>query len=358
LKLKRIQLKQFRNYSDRELIFSDSGAIVLGQNGCGKTNLFEAIAYSSLGKSVKYQSDEQLIQFDKKSFAIYSDFELKLGNCNIQIDFSESRKKISINAIPVKQLSQIYEYVKVIYCSPDDIFLVNGSPRKRRMYFDMAIAQLNPNYIVQLRHYLHIVEQRNVLLKDTANHKQKKHWDELYIKAALPVIGLRLEYIDRLNEMIRMNYRGILKEAEILKIDYLPSLNPLHDNGSQLKCKEELARLESREWQYQRSLIGPHLDDYDICFAQRQVRDIGSQGQKRSVTLLIKIAQLELIKDAIGEYPILLLDDIFAELDKSHTQLFMQILKNHEQVFIASPNEITSSYWHDLPVINLSMEEA
>lgn len=328
---------------------------MLGPNGCGKTNLFEAIAYSSLGKSIKYQSDEQLIQFDKKSFSINSEFELKSGKCTIQTEFSFGKKKICINDIPVKQLSQIYEYVKVIYCSPDDIFLVNGSPRKRRMYFDMAIAQLKPNYIIQLRQYLHIVEQRNILLKDTSNQKQKKHWDELFIKAALPVIGLRLEYIDKLNEKIRNNYKGILAEADILSIKYLPSLNPLHDDNSKHKYSEELSRLENKEWLYQRTLIGPHLDDYNILFAERQVKDIGSQGQKRTVTLLIKIAQLELIKAAIGEYPILLLDDIFAELDANHIQLFMQILKNHEQVFIASPNEITSRYWHDLPIIKLDL---
>ncbi len=355
MKLKKIKLTQFRNYSDREFVCSDFGGIVLGPNGCGKTNLFEAISYCSLGKSVKYQSDEQVTQFDEDGFSINADFELNLGACNIRLDFLTGKKKISINDIPIKQLSQIYEYIKVVYCSPEDIFLVNGSPRKRRMYFDMAIAQLKPAYILQLRHYLHIVEQRNILLKDASNLKQKKHWDELFIQAALPIIGNRLEYTDRLNAMIKSRYKGILSEADILNISYSPSLNPVTDDSTHTRYTEELSRLESKEWQYQRTLIGPHLDDYNILFSQRQVRDIGSQGQKRTVTLLIKIAQLELIKETISEYPILLLDDIFAELDKNHTQLFMQILKNHEQVFIASPNEITSQYWSDLPIIDLSL---
>jgi DNA replication and repair protein RecF len=354
LKLTRIAVKQFRNYTDREFVCSDSGAIVLGPNGSGKTNFFEAIAYCSLGKSVKYQTDDLVVQFDKKHFSIQADFNLRLGNCNIQIDYTAGKKKISINGIPIKQLSQIYEYVKVIYCSPEDIYLVNGSPRTRRMYFDMAIAQLKPTYIVQLRQYLHIVEQRNILLKDIANQKQKKHWDELFINAALPVIGARLEYISKLNEKIKTSYKHLLTEADILNINYIASLNPVSDDTATLKYTEELARLESREWQYQRTLLGPHLDDYNILFETRAVKDIGSQGQKRTVTLLIKIAQLELIKDVIGEYPILLLDDIFAELDKEHTHLFMQILRHHEQVFIASPNAITSTYWAELPVIDLA----
>lgn len=356
MKLKRIHLKQFRNYSDKIFNCSDQGAIVFGPNGCGKTNLFEAIAYCSLGKSVRYQSDEQLLQFDTRNFSITADFELKHGNCSILTEYIYGKKKISINSVPIRQLSQIYEYVKVIYCSPEDIFLVNGSPRKRRMYFDMAIAQLNPTYIVQLRQYLHIVEQRNILLKDTSNLKQKKHWDELFIQSAIPVIGLRLEYISRLNSKIKKTYQGTLEEADILDIKYLPTINTLADDSVITKYRDELTRLESKEWQYQRTLIGPHLDDYDILFEQRLIKDIGSQGQKRTVTLLMKIAQLELINDEIGEYPILLLDDIFAELDKNHTQLFMQILKNHEQVFIASPNDITAQFWSDLPVIDLSRE--
>ena len=354
MKLLKIQLHNFRNYPEREFLCADEGALVLGPNGSGKTNLFEAIAYCSFGKSFKYQTDDFLLNFGHKAFSIQAEFELKLGRCVIRTDFVLGKKKITINQIPVRQLSQIYEYVKVIYCSPEDIYLVNGSPRKRRQYFDLAIAQLRPSYINQLRHYLHIVEQRNTLLKDISNQKQKKQWDELFLKAAIPVIGQRIEYLDMLNSKIRDNYEDALEETGSIDIKYAPTLNPLDSEKQKKKYKDELAAIESKEWQYQRSLIGPHLDDYDIFLKERLLRDIGSQGQKRTVTLLIKIAHLELIKDAIGEYPILLLDDIFAELDKQHTQSFLNILSNHEQVFVASPNSFIRDYWHDIPIIDLA----
>jgi DNA replication and repair protein RecF len=354
LKLKSIRLFQFRNYPDRDFTFSDSGAILLGPNGSGKTNLFEAIAYNSYGKSFRYHSDHNLLRFDSRVFRIEAEFELLMGNCKIVTEFSTGRKKITINQIPVKQLSQIYEYVKVIYCSPEDIYLVNGSPRKRRQYFDLAIAQMTPSYIMQLRHYIHIVEQRNTLLKDIADKQQKKHWDKLFIDAALPVIAARLAYVDSLNAKIQSRYKNTLVETSGLNIVYKPTLNPVRDEAGPQSYLNDLARLECREWQYQRTLLGPHLDDYDIMLDGRQLAETGSQGQKRTVTLLIKIAHLELIKDSIGEYPILLLDDIFAELDKEHTAHFMQILESHEQVFVASPNTLTAGYWENMPVIGLT----
>lgn len=326
----------------------------MGPNGSGKTNLFEAIAYNSIGKSVKYQSDQLLMRFEQKGFNIVAEFELKSGNCVIQTEYSSGKKKIAINSIPVKQLSKIYEYVKVVYCSPEDIYLVNGSPRKRRLYFDMAIAQLVPSYILKLRHFFHIVEQRNALLKDINNKKQKKHWDNQFISAALPVIGTRLEYIDKLNTKISTLYKGTLSETKTLQIFYTPTLNPIQNDTAISHYEDELTRLENKEWQYQRTLIGPHLDDYDIYLSGKLLKDIGSQGQKRTVTLLIKMAHLELIKEVIGDYPILLLDDIFAELDTNHIQQFQKILANHEQVFVASPNSITANYWENLPVIELT----
>jgi DNA replication and repair protein RecF len=338
---------------DREFLCSDQGGLILGPNGSGKTNLFEAIAYSSLGKSVRYQSDEHLLMFGTQKFSLQADFQLRIGECRIISDYNSGKKRISINQIPVKHLSQVYEYVKVVYCAPEDVYLVNGNPRRRRQYFDLAIAQLDPLYISQLRHYNHIVEQRNILLKSETNKKQKKHWDDLFLQAAVPLVGTRLNYITQLNRKIQEQYRDTLSEVKALQISYTPSLNPIDDDKLRLTYDKELKRIESREWQYQRTLIGPHLDDYDICLDTKPVKDIGSQGQKRTVTLLMKIAHLELIKSAIGEYPILLLDDIFAELDQQHTQRFMQILKNHEQVFVASPNAITAANWPELPIINL-----
>jgi len=354
LRLKRLHLKQFRSYPDKEFIFSDSGALIFGPNGSGKTNLFEAIAYNSIGKSVKYQSDQLLMRFDQKGFKIEADFELRKGKYTIQSDYSIGKKRIAINGIPINQLSQIYEYIKVVYCSPDDIYLVNGSPRKRRIYFDMAIAQIVPSYILKLRHFIHIVEQRNALLKDKNNKNQKKHWDDQFIHAALPVIGARLEYIAKLNQKILNLYRETLTEAKNLNIAYAQTLNAITDDTKSGNYTDELSRIETKEWQYQRTLIGPHLDDYDIYLSGKPLKDIGSQGQKRTVTLLIKIAHLEMIKDVIGEYPILLLDDIFAELDMNHIQQFQKILKNHEQVFVASPNSVTADYWNNLPIIELT----
>lgn len=354
MRVERIELLNFRNYQEVEFAFPAQGALLIGPNGGGKTNLLEAIAYNSLGKSFRYQSDDLLLRYDQKNFSLVTDSQLRTGSCRIQSIYLEGKKRISINSIPVKHLSQVYEFLKVIYCSPEDVYLVNGSPRKRRQYFDLAIAQLNPIYIQMLRNYIHIVEQRNILLKDTSNTKQKKHWDDLFIQAAIPVLLTRMEYVGKLLTKINQLYQQRLAEAAILDIRYEPSLNPADLEKDESGFHRELRRLETKEWQYQRTLTGPHLDDYEITMHGRMVKDIGSQGQKRTITLLLKIAHLEMIREAIGEYPVLLLDDVFAELDSSHTARFMDILSSHEQIFVASPNPQIAENWSDLPVININ----
>ncbi len=356
MRVERIELLNFRNYQEVEFFFPQQGALLIGPNGGGKTNLLEAIAYNSLGKSFRYQSDDLLLRYDQKNFSLSTDSVMKTGTCHIQSIYFEGKKRISINSIPIKHLSQIYEYLKVIYCSPEDINLMNGSPRKRRQYFDLAIAQLNPNYIQLLRNYIHIVEQRNILLKDADNRKQKKHWDDLFLQAAFPVLSARSAYISKLLCKIGQLYQTKLAEADHLDIRYEPTLNPADLENDESRFHKELTRIENKEWQYQRSLIGPHLDDYRITLNDRLVKDIGSQGQKRTITLLIKIAHLEMIKDAIGEYPVLLLDDVFSELDSLHAAQFMQLLSSHEQIFIASPNPNIAEYWTDLPVIHIGTE--
>ncbi len=356
MNISRIYISNFRNYTDQIFEFSPLGALLIGPNGSGKTNLLEAIAYNSIGRSFRYQSDELLTSFQAKGFALNLEFKMRWGDYQIVANFQNGKKRLSINQQPIHHLSQLFEYLKVIYCAPEDINLINGNPRKRRQYFDLAIAQLTPAYIQLLKNYNHIVEQRNTLLKEHNNSKQKKHWDELFVKAALPVIAARIDYLHKLLTKIHSLYDSTLPEAARIEINYKATLNVEDNIAGSKSYKNELDRVAAREWQYQRTLLGPHLDDYDFMLNPNLLKNTGSQGQKRTIILLVKIAHLELLKESIGEYPILLLDDIFAELDSLHTQRFMQILKNHEQVFVASPNLHTSDYWPELPIIQIGLD--
>ncbi len=350
MKVNRIRLENFRNFAEREIDFGSSGAFFLGPNGSGKTNLLEALAYASLGKSCRYQADELLIQKGARKFSLAADFQLVSGKYKLNAEYSPGQKKFFINRNQIRNLSCLYSYLKAIYCSPDDVYLINGNPRRRRQHFDLAIAQLRPPYITQLRHYIHITEQRNTLLKNPINTAQKKHWDILFLKAMHPVIEARFEYLQLINGILQEKYGDVLTEANQIRISYLPNLNISADTEANMA---ELHAIANREWQYQRTLCGPHLDDYSFILRGHHLKEIGSQGQKRTVTMLLKIGHLELVKNMIGEYPILLLDDVFAELDETHIVQLMQVLSSHEQIFVASPRELTGRFWPELPVVNL-----
>lgn len=354
MKLKKIQLHYFRNYTNKVFEFDDVGAIIIGPNGSGKTNLFEAIVYNSIGKSFRYHSDNIVSQHNMKSFIILAEFTLKTGNCKISTEYTQNKKRMFINNNPVTKLSHVYEFIKVVYCSPEDVILVNGSPQKRRQYFDLAIAQKMPEYISKLKHYNHIVDQRNNLLKNQNNITQKKQWDHLLLDAALPIMKERIDYINELNKKINTMYENKINEARHLKLVYKPTLNPYYSISKSESYRTILDKNDKKEWLYQRTIIGPHLDDYDILLGEYLIKEVGSQGQKRTATLLIKIAHLEMIKDVIGEYPILLLDDIFAELDKKHIEQFMEVLKKHEQIFISSPNQSIKKYWKGYPILKFA----
>lgn len=351
--LKQIVLANFRNYESASFSLQPAGNLIIAPNGRGKTNLLEAVAYCGLGKSVRFHRDFELLREGAQFFSVKGDFRQDNGlDLRIQISWQDGKKLLKINNLPVRQLSSVYECVKVIYSAPEDMDLVGGSPRFRRQYFDLAISQLYPPYIAVLRNYLHVVEQRNNLLKRPFQTQEKDSWDRRFAELLLEVADYRKRYLELLNGSFREQYPEISDQVKDIRLRYLTQQHDPYPVGA-----EEILRLvadwSEREKRYQRTLLGPHLDDYSFRLAGHSLKTFGSQGQKRIAVIILKLVQASLIEKLTGIKPILLFDDVFAELDASHTHRISEFVDYRYQVFIASPREAVCGEWKDLERLDL-----
>jgi len=360
LYLKSIRLINFRNYRDQRFAFRPQGAVVVGANGSGKTNLLEAIAYSGTGKSVRFHHDEQLVLHDTDFFSIISDYQSLEGSSDtIALSYQQNKKLLRVNNNPVRQLSYLFQSVKVTYLSPDDIVIINGSPRYRRQYFDLAIAQVFPEYITHYRDYLHILHQRNALLKREFSESEMEMWDRQFINVMAVIVSYRERYLNLLNDAVRSLHARISTVLDGLSVT--PHANGYEWMGLNFntpQMSKVIRQIRHREKAIQRSLIGAHLDEYSIRFGGRSLRYYGSQGQKRIAIIVLKMVHAQLIEKVTHIKPIMLFDDILAELDDRNIQLVKALVNCTYQTFIASPSNAVTHVWKDLPVIELTKIES
>lgn len=352
MELKKIRLYSFRSYSDQEFEFSHKVNLILGPNGSGKTNLMEAIAYTSIGKSVRYHLDNDLMKNGEDSFAVdavYSDEEsLPL---RIQLSFQERRKLLKINSKVAARLSELFSLVKVIYSAPEDILLINGGPSLRRQYFDLAIAQLFPDYLEKLRNYLHAVDQRNKLFKTEFDAEEKKVWDKRFISTLLELYPYREKYLKLINEVLEKSIETN-GSSPGFSLSYEPVQKEAFSRDEQ-GWEKSLKNVQSSEIKWQRCMLGAHLDDYLFEIESNNMRSFASQGQKRMAVIRLKTAQAQLIEKHTGIKPILLFDDIFAELDEKHSHQVRSLIDPNHQIFVASPNRDIEGIFEDAKVISL-----
>ena len=334
--IEKIQLKNFRNYIEQEIKLNNGINLFYGNNAQGKTNIIESIFLCSMGKSFRARRDKEIINFNKNETQIEIKYTKKDREGKIKYIIGEN-KNIFINNIQIKKMSEILGNINIVLFSPEDINIIKDGPSNRRKFLNMMISQLRPNYIYNYNLYLKTLEQRNIYLKnintENKNNDLLDIYDEKLAEYANIINKYRDEFINKIKEKIELIHKKVTDDKETIKIKYISDcfekekyINDLKNNRNQDILKGYTS-------------LGIHRDDIYFFINGKKIDTYGSQGQQRTSILSLKLAELEIIKDEIGEYPILLLDDFMSELDEERRLNFLKNIKN-TQIIITCTDDI------------------
>lgn len=336
LKLKKLYLKNYRNYDELILDFNDNLNIIIGDNAQGKTNLLESIYVLAVTKSFLSINDKNLIMFDSRYSLVKGSLNNNTSFDELEVLISEAGKIVKINKKEIKKLSDYISKLNVIIFSSDSIRIFKDSPMSRRKYFNIQISQINKIYLSNLSNYNLLLRQRNEFLKIIDIHKKNDMdyldvLDEKYINLSLNIYDYRKKYIDLVNKYIDNIFYSITGIKK-LKLVYSSNI----DGFDKDLFKDKLRSNLNREIQYKSTFLGPNRDDYFFELGGKNLSLYGSQGQIRSAVLALKLAEVKLFTDVLSDTPILLLDDIFSELDITKRNNIVKYLSNEVQTIVTT----------------------
>ena len=336
MKLKKIYLKNYRNYDDILLELNNNLNIIIGDNAQGKTNLLESIYVLAVTKSFLSISDKNLINFNSRYSMIKGIVDYNGSYDELELLINDNGKVVKINKKEIKKLSDYISKMNVILFSSDSIRIFKDSPSCRRKYFNIQISQINKIYLANLNNYNLVLRQRNEFLKIINVNKESDMsyldiLDDKYISLSIDIYNYRRKYVNLVNKYIGDIFYSITG-LEGLKMVYTSNVSNLDNNLFKDKLKSNL----SREIQYKMTFIGPNRDDFYFDLNGKNLSLYGSQGQIRSAVLALKLAEVKLFTDVLSDTPILLLDDIFSELDIDKRNKVIKYLDNDIQTIVTT----------------------
>ena len=344
MRIKKIKARYFRNFENIFLEFNPALNLILGKNGQGKTNLLEAIYFLATAESHRTNKNKEMINWDKEKCMVQILLVKKQNNIKLSFILNGSQTIVKVNGKKVNKIADFLGYLNVVLFSPEDLKLIKGSPAQRRKFINLEVSQVNSYYHHLLKKYRHVLKQRNNLLKkmqyenNDKNNDMLEIWNEQLSTLGSKIISKRIEVIKKIKILARLKQRKITAGKENLNIKYenrlQEDITDIAEKDFKLIFKEKLTDNKQQEIKRGYTTIGPHRDDILLEINDKDVRKFGSQGQQRTVALSLKLAELEFMKSETGEYPVLLLDDVFSELDNERKKLLLDIMGNKIQTFI------------------------
>lgn len=348
--LKNIIVRNFRNHSDSNFEFGGKANILAGENGQGKTNVLEAISYLCLTKSFYSHGDSYALKIGNDLFEVEGEFGTeRFGDQRVRVAYSEERKEklYTVNKLQVEPLSSVIGKFPVVICSPEHAPITNQGPVERRRFIDLVISQSSSSYFQRLLEYRKILKNRNRILFDAKLQKNDPSgtigpWDDQLISAGAYIMSRRQKFVDEFEPYINSSYSQMIRQGEKPGMTYLPSFQTEKDlNQNEM---EEIFRTrlnDSRESDFRAgtTTVGPHRDELQFEVNGMDLRKYASQGQHKTFLVALKMAEFYFLKENCNEVPILLLDDIFSELDRSRASNLLGFVETVSQTFITSTNK-------------------
>jgi DNA replication and repair protein RecF len=333
--LAHLRLRDFRNYARLDADFSPGFHLLLGDNAQGKTNILEAVYLLATLRSFRGVGGAQMIRHGQRGY-FAGGTVVGQGEHEVKMFWSARERKLALDGRPVKRLTDYLGVLRTVVFCTEDLELVKGAARARRRFLDLLLAQTQPGYLPLLQRYMRAVRARNALLKQRSTDEAAlDSFSRELVMLGNELIRLRRELAPKFSPLARLAYRRISNDAEELRLEYSPSVKK--------DFAVELAQSRARERTHRSTLVGPHRDDLKLLLNEKSAAQFGSEGQKRTLAIALKMAQAEYLAGIHGSAPILLIDDVMGELDVKRRSGFLPLLeqarKTSGQVFMTATEE-------------------
>ncbi|MCI0707382.1 MAG: DNA replication/repair protein RecF [Ignavibacteriae bacterium] len=345
-----LRLENFRNHALTRLSGSDSVNVFLGDNGEGKTNILEAVSYLCLTKSFYAGNDRVAAQIGKEYFVLEGELRSDRGldfTVRVTFDAASAQKKFLVNNAEVETLASVVGRFPVVILSPEGGLVTTGSPSDRRKFIDIAISQASKRYLDELLEYRRVLKQRNKILLDAkiARHDPGdaiEPWSESLVDHGTELIVKRREFVKDFAVQVADAFQKLTGEQETPSLRYLPSVD-IDDGADSAAIASEFAVQLTENFSEERrtgsTLVGPHRDEIEFTINGLDLRKFASQGQHKTFLVALKVAEFHYLKEQCNETPVLLLDDVFSELDEHRSHRLLNMVGQLGQTFITSTSE-------------------
>jgi DNA replication and repair protein RecF len=350
VKIREIHLRNFRNHARTDADFGEGVNVILGENGEGKTNLLEAISYLCLTKSFFGSADGIVLQIGESQFEVSGELEADAGmkyHVRVGYDHTAGEKKFFLNNSPVEKFSDVVGQFPVVVLAPESGAITMGGPAERRRFLDFVISQASKIYLEDLLEYRQVLRQRNRVLFDNKATKSDcsellEPWDLELVDRGTRITHRRKLFLEELHPFVGEAYGQIAGGVEEPSIQYQPSVptvDGVSDGEIGFFFRNELKRKSAEEKRLGMTLVGPHRDEFGLAINKLPVRSHASQGQHKTLLIALKVAEFLYLQAKRGERPILLLDDIFTELDRHRAKHLLKLTESVGQAFITATSE-------------------
>lgn len=347
MRLTEVRLERFRNLADVGLEVPPEGAVLMGENGQGKTNFLEAVHYLSRFRSFRASAHVDAIAFGAAHFRIEAGFHTDGRSRTLAVSADSERRRIVLDGAPVGRPAEAAGTLLAVSLRPEDLALVTGSPSARREYVDELLGLASRPYRRALSEYDRVLRQRNEFLRSGRGAAQLEAWDESLISSGVPIVTARAHLVGRLaDRFARTAARVAAEEDGGYGIAYRPSVpvDPA-DAGRENDVREAWSRALVDRYEVDRlrgwTTVGPHRDELEIGKGGRELTRFGSQGECRTAAVALRLMEAEVLEADTGQRPILLLDDVFSELDEGRAERLLDWLGDRHQRFVTSPRRLS-----------------